>query len=179
MDYKGVGVVFVRTALRRVGASAEARVLEQLSAEERRLYEDVTASQWVPIEFATRLFELAAPIVHPGKPLPLRLMGRDLARDNMNGVYRVFLRVLSPQFILEQTARLWRTYHRHGSSHVEQIGPREVDVVACGYAKLPERFRECMCGWIAETLELSGAKQVFVSKTDDDPERWRWRIRWQ
>ena len=48
-----------------------------------------------------------------------------------------------------------------------------------GYPALPERFREGTCGWIAETCELAGAKKVFVSKTDDDPECWRWRIRWQ
>ena len=111
MDYKGIGAVFVRTSVRRVGAGAEGKLLVQLNPEERRMYEDVTASQWVPITFATRLFELAAPIVHPGKPLALRLLGRDLARDNLNGVYRIFLRVLSPQFVLAQNARLWSTYN--------------------------------------------------------------------
>ncbi len=119
MDYKGIGVVFVRSALRGAGADAETKVLTQLTAEERRVYEQTTASEWVSIEVASRLFELAAPVVHVGKVLPLRLLGRDLARDNMSGAYRVFLRVLSVEFILGQTARLWSTYHRHGSSRLD------------------------------------------------------------
>jgi uncharacterized protein (TIGR02265 family) len=179
MDYKGIGVVFVRTALREAGAGAEQRVLAELGPDELRAYESATASGWVPIELAARLFELAAPILYPGKVLPLRLLGRDLARHNLGTVYRALLRVLSVEFVLGQAARLWSTYHRHGSSEVIRLGPNEIDFVVRDYPRLPERFRECMCGWISGTLEMVGARQSFVSKTDDDPQAWRWRVRWQ
>ena len=179
MDYKGIGLVFVRTALRNAGPAAEKKVLDELTPEELRIYEDATASQWVPITLATRLFELSAPVLHPGKPLALRLVGRDLARDNMQGAYRIFLRVLTPKFLLEQTARVWSTYHRHGTSHVVVIGPNEVDVIVEDYPRLPERFRECMCGWMSEAIGLTGAKLPFVTKHDENPRAWRWRLRWQ
>lgn len=179
MDYKGIGVVFVRQAVRELGPEVEARLLAQLDEDERRVYEEATASAWVPIEIASRCFELAAPLVHPGKALALRQIGRDLAFDNMRGVYRVFMRVMTVEFVLSQAARLWGTYHRHGSSRVVRHGPKDVDFVVTGYPRLPERFRECMCGWIIGTLELVGGKSPTVSKSDDDPNEWHWRIRWQ
>ncbi len=179
MDYKGIGVVFVRTRLRSAGVEAERAVLGQLTDTERRVYDSATASEWVSIEVASRLFELAAPLVHPGKPLPLRLLGRDLARDNMGGVYRALLRVLSVEFVLGQSARLWGTYHRRGLARLDRIGDREVDFVVSDHPQLPERFRECMCGWIGGTLEMVGANRAVVTKNDDDPHAWHWRIRWQ
>ena len=179
MDYKGVAIVCIRSALRNAGPVAEQSVLMQMSESERREYDDATASQWVSIAFATRLFELAAPVLYPGKPLALRQIGRDIARDNMRGVYRVFLRVVSPTFLLEQTARVWSTYHRHGKAHIEHHSDREVTLVVEGYPQLPERMREGICGWIAEALELTGAKHVIVSRQDDEPDAWKWRTRWQ
>ncbi|MBX7193652.1 MAG: DUF2378 family protein [Sandaracinaceae bacterium] len=179
MDYKGVGVVFVRTQLREAGASAERAVTTQLTDEELRTYTTTTASSWVPIEHVARMFDLAAPVLHPGKPLPLRLLGRELARDNLRGVYRVLLRVMSVEFVISQSARLWGTYHRRGAARLVRVAPREVDFVVSDYPRLPERFRECMCGWIVGTLELVGAQKPLVTKIDDDPSAWHWHIRWQ
>lgn len=179
VDYKGIGVVFVRSRLREAGDTVERTVVAQLTANERDVYASAMATEWVAIEVASRLFELAAPVLHPGKPMALRLIGRDLARDNMNGVYRALLRVMSVEFVLSQSARLWGTYHRHGLARLDRVGPREVDFVVREYPRLPERFRECMCGWVGGTLELVGAKHAVVTKTDDDPNEWHWRIRWQ
>jgi hypothetical protein len=171
--------VFVRTLVRSKGGDVEAKLVAQLTPDELRRYETMTATEWVPIEFATRLFELAAPLVHPGKPQALRLIGQDLAADNLSGVYRYIARVLTVPFLLGQSATFWRSYHRHGTSRLEVIGPNEAEFVVEGYPRFPERFRECMCGWIVGTLLATGAERPLASKIDDDPEHWRWRIRWK
>jgi hypothetical protein len=165
--------------VRAQGPEAEASLLVQLTAEEQKQYQQVVATDWIPIEFITRLFEAAAPVVYPGKQQGLRLIGRDLAIDNLRGVYRYVARILTVPFLLEQGATFWRTYHRHGTGHVERLEPKHVQFVVEGYPRLPERFRECMCGWIIGAVEVCGGKSAIVKQEGDDPEAWRWDVRWR
>ncbi len=178
-DYKGVGVVFVRNALTNAGGDALARVREGLDEEERTAFDRTMATDWVPIELITKLFVLSAPILFPGKPNPLREVGAELARDNLRGVYRYLVRVMTVPFVIDQAAKLWRSYHKHGSASVVAYGEHAISLMVQGYPRLPERFRECMCGYIVGTLELAGAKNVAVAKSEDDPNAWEFRIAWK
>jgi hypothetical protein len=178
-DYKGTGVVFVRRALAAAGPDATQAVSEGLDEAERALFERTVATDWVPIEFITKLFELAAVALYPGKVGAIRLVGRDLAYDNLSGVYRYIVRVLTIPFVMDQSAKLWHTYHRHGRSEVVRLTSHSVTFVVHDYPRLPERFRECMCGYIAGTLELCGGRDVAVAKYDADPNAWEFRMVWK
>lgn len=59
-----------------------------------------------------------------------------------------------------------------------RISKGDAEVVVVGYPRLPERFRECTCGWIAGTAELTGVENPTVTKTDEDPMAWRFHLRW-
>jgi hypothetical protein len=178
-DYKGTGVVFVRKALAAAGPAATLAVNDALDADEQALFARTVATDWVPIEFITKLFELAAVAIHPGKVGAIRLVGRDLAYDNLAGVYRFIVRVLTIPYVMDQSAKLWHTYHRHGRPEVVRQGPRSVSFVVHDYPRLPERFRECMCGYIVGTLELAGGRDVAVAKYDADPDAWEFRMVWK
>jgi len=172
--YKGVGLVFVRSKLR--GSPHGPAVLGALSAEARGTFEAATATGWVPIEHACEVFEKAAPLLFPHTPIPLRELGRSLAQDNLGGVYRHIIRWLSVPFLLKQTAVLWRVYHNAGHATVT-FSERSAELTLHDYPDLPERFRECMCGWISGAIEVCGGTNARVLKVDGPPHLWRvtWR----
>jgi uncharacterized protein (TIGR02265 family) len=176
--YKGVGVVWVRQQLRRASPEVQLAVVDALTDAERRTYQECTAGEWVPIELMNRLSSAAAPRLFPGDPDPLRRLGRELARDNLGGVYSFLVRLLTVPFLVEQTTRLWRTYHQAGDALSHQYGPREVELVVTGYPELPERFRHQTAGFVEEAVRMTGAHDVRVEKSDADPARWTWQITW-
>ena len=177
-NYKGTGVVFMRSLFERHGRAVERQFLSKLTPQEVDIYKQTLEFHWIPIEVITRFFELAAPLLYPGDPTGLRRIGREMARDHLQGVYRIVLRVVTIEYIIEKAARLWRTYHQSGTTRMERSGPHLLYFVVLGYPELPSSFRECTCGYIAGVLELAGAKDIRVIRSNENPNEWRWKLSW-
>lgn len=177
-NYKGTGVVFMQSLLKRHGSAIEQKFLAQLNAKERDYFRQTLEFHWIPIEIITRFFELAAPLLYPGDTSGLRRIGREMARDHLQGVYRIVLRVVTIEYIIEKAARLWRTYHQVGTTRMERIGDHQLHFVVLGYPDLPSAFRECTSGYIAGVLELAGAKDIHIVRTNDNQQEWRWKMAW-
>lgn len=178
-NYKGTGAVFVRSFVRSRGPEVEARLLAKLSPEDGERYLRTLEFDWIPIATITRIFEAAAPLTFPGNADAMRLLGREMARDHLRGVYRFLLRVTTVAFVMTQTARLWRTYHRKGVAQLAEYNAKNmITFVISDYPDLPERFRECLCGYIAGTMELVGVREIRVHKFGDSSQ-WQWRVAWK
>ena len=172
--YKGVGIVFVRAQVR--AARCEDAVLESLSPGARDTWRQATAGGWYPMEHAIEMFTRAAPLLFPGSPSPLRELGRAMAQDNLGGVYRHIVRLLSVPFLIKQTMVFWRLYHNAGRATCTSQEKSAV-VTLYEYPDCPERFRECLCGWIAGAVEVCGGTNARVLKEDGDP--FVWRVTWK
>lgn len=177
--YKGMALVVTRQWIRAAGSDIEKRVLEALTPEERTTYDSLVATAWVPVEVATALYVAAAPLLYPKDPRPLRQIGRDLARQNLSGVFRFVVRVISVQMLVEKTASLWRSFHDQGTATAVREADRTLRFEVTGYPDLPERMRETIVGWLGQAVELTGAQNVRVVKIDDDPQRWTWTVTWR
>ena len=172
--YKGVGIVFARAQVRAAGR--EDALLELLSADTRTTFLQATAGGWYPIEQATEIFTKASPLLFPGAANPLREFGRALAQDNLGGVYRHIVRLVSVPFLIKQTMVFWRLYHNAGRATCSSEA-RSALVELYDYADCPERFRECLCGWIAGAVEVCGGTNARVLKEEGYP--FVWRVTWR
>jgi hypothetical protein len=177
-SYKGTGVVFMRELMGRAGPEVQTQFLAQLSDGDKEVFLRTLEFHWVPIESITRLFEAAAPLLYPGNRNGLRMIGRAMASDHLNGVYRIVMRVISIDTIIERSARLWHTYHRMGKTRVERVAPNLLHFLVSDYPGLPDNFQECMCGYIAQVLELAHAKEVLVSRSTLAVDRYCWKLSW-
>ena len=178
-NYKGTGVVFMRSFVRAMNSALEPRLLAKLPPEDAERYLKTLEFDWIPIGSITRIFEAASPLLYPGNHEGLRLIGREMARDHLRGIYRIMLRVTTVPFVVAQTARLWSTYHRRGRAHMTRQEPHLIHFVVADYPELPERFRECLCGYIQGVMELVGAREIRVAKSNDNANAWLWRVSWK
>ncbi len=101
-----------------------------------------------------------------------------MASDHLHGVYRIVMKVVSIDSIIEKSARLWHTYHRLGKTRVDRVGPKLLHFVVVEYPGLPENFQECMCGYISQVLELAGGTAVRVSHGAIGSGQWCWKLSW-
>lgn len=173
--YRGIGVVFARRTARAAGI--EDLVVRRLSHSAGNTFVGANRAGWVPIEHATEIFECVAPMVHSATENPLRELGRALARDNLAGPYKHFVRLMSVSFLMKQTALMWRAYHNAGKPMVEQVDSNTIVLRVFDYAELPERFRECMCGWIEQAISMTGGKNVLAMKSEECSVHF-WRVTW-
>jgi len=177
--YKGMALVLLRQWIRAAGPDVERQVLEQLTPEEQIAYASLVATAWVPVELATKLYVVASPLLYPKDPRPLRQVGRDLARENLGGVFRFVVRVISVAMLVDKTASLWRSFHDRGAARAIREADHMIRFEVTDYPELPERMRETIVGWLAQAIELTGAKNVRVVKSDDDPRTWTWTATWR
>jgi hypothetical protein len=175
--YKGASLVSLRQMLQL--AAAEEPFLAALAPADRDHYRRLTATEWVPVELAGRLYAGAAPLLYPGQLGPVRLLGRDLARDHLRGIYRFVLRLMTVQFVADQTGRLWRMYNSRGSLVIERVAGDSLRMVLIDYPDYPAVVRESLAGYIAGTIELTGAVQVRVAIQEDDPTRYAFVTTWR
>lgn len=175
--YKGASLVSLRQMLQI--ALVEERFLEALDDADRDHYRRVTATDWVPVGLAARLYAAAAPLLYPGQVHPVRLLGRALARDHLRGIYRFVLRLVTVQFVLDQTGRLWRMYNGRGELLVERVHERTVRMALVDYPDYPVAVRESLVGYISGAIELTGAHEVRVVTDDADPMKVTFTASWR
>ncbi len=159
--YKAASLVTVRQWLQARGLEDE--FVAALSPEAVEPYRRLAASDWIPVGLADQLYAAAAPLLHPRAAYPARLLGTDLAHDHLRGIYRFALRVMTVQFAMDQTGRLWRVYNDTGALEMSRVGPRSSRAVLTGYPGYPPTVRETLAGYIVGTIEVAGALDVRVS----------------
>ncbi|MCK5242421.1 hypothetical protein KAR34_08210 [bacterium] len=177
---KGGNIVFEREFLRKHGKETEQAFLEKLNAEEINIYQKTLPISWVPIEAAAKIFEMTAATLYPGDAQGLQYLGRAQAYDHLTGIYRIILRITTIPFLIEKTAKLWKNYHDQGRAW-SGVGRNKNSafMIVEDYPDLPETFREMLCGYIAGCMELTGARNVRVTRDNNNPDAWKWNIFWK
>lgn len=174
---KGTNVVSVRRLLQ--GAAVEEPVLAQLTPADLELYRETLAVGWVADTFIARLFAVAAPALYPKEPKPIRQLGRTIAQDNLTGVYRVMLRIVSIPFAIERAGSLWRTYNDTGEATITRFGDESrARMTISGYAGFPDECLEETAGYVEGVALLCGAKVADAHPSRPTPDSFAFEVTW-
>jgi hypothetical protein len=174
---KGTSVVSIRRLLQ--AARNEDAVLAQLTPEDAELYRTTLAVSWVSNDFMGRVFAVAGPALYPGEPKPIRQLGRTIAQDNLTGVYRVMLRIVSIPFAIERAAALWRTYNDTGDAAIERFGNEErARMTVTGYERFPDPCLEETAGYIEGVALLCGARTAEAHPSRPSPTAFAFDVTW-
>lgn len=161
MEAKGTTVAtlgkFVRT---RYGDEAHRTWLEGLSPAARAIHSGaVMPSLWYP---------MAAGLIEPTERI-CRLhfdedirgaweCGRFSAEDGLRGVYRIFIAVGTPAFIIKKASNLWPQLYRPSSIRIASEGPKSVTFHVTEFPEAHRVIDARICGWMERALEISGCK---------------------
>lgn len=177
-NYKGVGVVFLRDLMKRTGESAEKTLLNRLDSDQAQIYRTAMPFKWYPVSVTTGLFEVAAEVAFPGDPNKLRKLGKELASDQLKGVYRLLLKVATIPMAIKRAAQLWGTYHDTGKATAWTEGSNRAIFQVAGYHTLPLSACEVLCGFVRGVVELTRATNVDVVLDRSNPSSLKWIVTW-
>ncbi len=107
----------MRYVRERFGEEALAKILDALPEGDRAPLASVLASSWCPMGAFLRFMQEAKGQLGGREPDVLRNMGRASAEYGVTGVYKIFFKVGSPEFIISRATRVFSSYYDTGQHH--------------------------------------------------------------
>ncbi len=177
---KGTGVRSTLAAAEKVvGAEGLARALDRLPSELRGMVDaGILSAGWYPVEINAGLHVAIHELYGKGGWEPNREIGRQAARSDFGGVYRVLLRTVSHATLWERVALAWRQYNSGGEARFAHPRPGEAYGIVTGAAGYNRGLWESVCGRLEVMLELTGVRASSVSLAEATPTSVRTEVLW-
>lgn len=159
---KGSVLIHLRSFVEKFhGASAWQRVVIELPAEDRTVLNGlVIHGGWYPVGVWNRALKTYLTHHFPDVDDGMRQVSQFIANEDLNSVYKMVLRLGSPEFLLKRTDSLWSRYFDAGKMFHEEIGPRRWKLLLDAPTGENEAPGYLTCGpgvsaWVGHGLRLT------------------------
>ena len=160
-------------------------LMDGLSPETRALIEKgIMINQWYPLTAYAELSRVIDRIYGAGDRKLIWTLGRYSADEALHGIYKMFYKVSSPDWVIKMAATVWKQYYDTGRVSIElepvPKGRSLVMTVTDFDTPSPELWLS-IGGWLHRTIELSGGKNVRVEMLGAGPAsgpRAQYRVAW-
>lgn len=137
------------------------QVKKHLSSELNQLVElGAFASQWYPLQHLVDISRAIDQVKGRGDGALIQEMGRRSAHEAVRGIYKIFFKIGSPEFVIQRAAQVWSRYYDSGQLQVEVLKKGHVQVALSDFDTPMHEHCLAVSGWIRGMLEASGGKQV-------------------
>ena len=144
------------------GADARRKVEEKLPAETLAIAADkALQKKWVDIAHLEAVYQAMIDELFDGDVSRVEEVGRHKVRNDISGPFRVFLKVVSPQYLASHFESFWRLYNDTGSVKLLEQGKKSAHGAVYFEKPHPAFWRDILGGF-AGALEAAGAENVKV-----------------
>ena len=164
---KGTGykaeVLFIK---KKYGDQTYTQILAALPAEDQKLLSGaILLDQWYPSAVLERYRQAILSHFKDEGFAVMEEMGRNSADFALTTIYRVFLSLSSPMFIIKKSGSLWPRYFDTGRVEIVENGKTDVTVKIVAWEDASPSLCALMRGYFAKTMELSGGRLIQVKET--------------
>jgi hypothetical protein len=163
MNIKGVAwLASFDYILKRFGAAGVEKITAVLSESDRtHLFGSrIMPVSWVDYGAAVRFMVAADKVFGKGDYQIVREAGVYCAWQNFKGIYRFFISLTSPKFILGNSQAVWKQYFDHGKVGVEWIPNQGARLTLTEAPDLPAQHEWDLLPTLEEAVRMSGGKNV-------------------
>jgi len=158
MEAKGTAVAAIPEFVKRKYPEKYDRWVTGLPEASRKIMEGkVLVSNWYPLEDA---------MIHPtkqicdmfygGRPKGAWEAGQFSAENALKGIYKVFVRAGTPQFIIKRASHIFGSYFRPSKIEVVEAGATQIKVHITEFPLPNTLIEHRIGGWMEKALEISG-----------------------
>lgn len=184
MEVKGSSVITTRDFVRtNFGEEGLKRWVESLSTDSRKIFSGAIIS--------TSWYSLKDGLVDPTRRLcgifyngDLRgawEAGRYSADHGLKGIYKFFIQIASPQFIIKKASTILPTYYKPSVMKATEVGPNGAMVEIVEFREISDVIESRVAGWIEKALEICGCKNInvaFLKSMAHGENRTQYVIKW-
>jgi hypothetical protein len=174
VEIKGIAVNDAIKAIKvSHGDQAYNKIIGLLKGESRKLFENATilSSEWYPLDAFVQFLEMDIKVTLQGDEKELIRRSEALVERQLTGVYKVFVRWGSPEFVLNRISIVHRSYYRGVDIEISLPSAGKAIVKHTGFAKQHRLMGLANIGFYRKALEISGAKDVsaeYATSIEDD-----------
>jgi hypothetical protein len=168
----------VLAAVKVLRANREQAITRLAPPLHRYLEERILASMWYPFEDHIELLRAIGAMLG-GDPWPL--MGRGLARMDLVGQYKHYLRRGDPAQTLQLMIPMWKSAHDTGEVNVVQQEPGRVLVRVRGFTPRSREICGICTGYLIESVIMSCDQEPTVIHSacrDRGANECTWSVTW-
>jgi hypothetical protein len=148
-------------------------IVNQLKGETRALFERASflSSSWYPLDAFTEFLEMDIKLTALGNEKELIKRTEVIVEGQLSGIYKVFIKFGSPQFVLNRLSIVHQTYFRGLNATVSMPSADKAIVKYTGFAKQHWLIGFTIIGFYRKALEISGAHDVdakFITSIEDN-----------
>ena len=160
-----------------------AKVLDSLEEQDRQIVEsDLSPMSFYPARVFINFSVAADRIFGTGDYEICRQIGYFEAGDTFTGLYKVFLDMANPYFVISRAGLAWKMVHDVGELKIEQAGDKHVKGTITGFPDYHKAFCVDLAGYFTKVLELCGAKNVSINETKcccEGDDCCEYEVRWE
>jgi len=167
VQQKGVAIKSTLAAVEQLyGAEAYNEVFESLPDEIRAQISPVLPVQWYPIEVTAAIHLAVRDRIGRGSWESSHAVGVEAARIDFTGIYRMFLRAVQYDTILERMERAWSHYNSQGKIVWHDRSEGTMSATISAVDGFNPGIWQAIAGRAQGLLLLSGAKGASVTTRD-------------
>jgi len=183
VQIKGSGIKEAITQVKtRAGGGAFQKILGLLDEESRKVFGgEIFTSTWYPLDLFTRFLEVEIRVLANGNEEMITRGAEALNEKHLRGIYKSFVRVGAPEFVIERIAAVHATYFQGVSVEVKLLGHGKALLKYTGFEKQHRIIGFAIIGFFNKALEISRAKDVvirFTTPIEEDKEYSELSIAW-
>jgi hypothetical protein len=147
----------------RAGDQAFQKILGLLDEDTRRIFEgEIFASTWYPLDKFTRFLEVEIRVLANGREEVITRGAEAVNERQLLGIYKAFVKVGSPEYVIERIAAVHATYFQGVSVDVQLPEPRKALIKYIGFEKQHRIMGFAIIGFFNKALELSRANDAVI-----------------
>ena len=163
----------IKSVKEKFGEQIYATIVNQLHGETRALFEraSILSSSWYPLDAFTEFLEQDINVTAQGKEQELIRRAELVIERQLGGIYKMFVKFGTPQFVLNRLTVIHQTYFRGVAATVTMPGSGKAIKRYTGFSKQHRLIGPSIIGFYRKALEISGAKDVaaqFTTSIEDD-----------
>lgn len=183
MEIKGSAVKSIREYVEKLHPHRFDEWIESLPEESKEIFTSpIDATNWYPI--------ISAAII-PTQKIDILIfnstekgaweLGRYSADTALHGIYKVFVRVLNPAYLIQRASRILSTFYHPSKMEVIEHSSKSVILHITEFGTPHVIIEERIGGWIEKALEITRCKDIGIeipkSMAKGDPIT-EYRISW-
>lgn len=167
LHIKGTVVLGTLEAIKaRAGKAELDKIISHLDLETREIFQQpVSPSSWYSCDTFSRFLEADIRETAGGDEQELVKRAEAVIEKQLSGIYKVFVRLGSPEFVIRRIAAVHSTYFDGVQIIPEMKGSNTSTIQYVGFSRNHRIMGFVILGFFRKALEISGAQKVDVHFT--------------
>jgi len=151
MDIKGTAVKSIKTFITTKFPDKYNVWIDELPEKTKNYFTNaILPGNWYPLEEAVLIpTKIAGEIFYNGDIEKIGYeMGKESALEALTGIYKIFVKIASVDFVLKRVKTIFSTYYSSGKFEIVSRDEKRIEFLVSGYDKGSELIFDRISGWI-------------------------------